>query len=446
MTKEKKSKKEDLTDLHRILDDLSLEEIDNNEKEFLISLARRIEENYGPIYKPSKEKKQPKEERKSFVLEPKVKVHHTDKTVYTKKRVNSSKEKRVKSQDLIEIEKVDSAPPEFTEIKPKTKEEKTDLEIETIKKTEEEPESKDELKEWEPVKVEEEKSDKATSFYCPHCGSKLEGEYKFCPVCGKKTFLEELDEDIEKEEEWEKVESEEEKNKVEEKLQEDKENKKKTSEKKVTMEEKENIEETKKKPEKKVETKKQKDVKDKKIEKNKKPSVEKKEEISKVETKKDSKKEKDEDVFDKPWNNAFIDLESVDDKIGELLYNNGITSLKILKDTNVKDLKKIHGIRGRLAKKIKSEVRDLEEELEDSFDKKETLKDESDEWVTVETDGYQVDDYTLYEKKVEGKDGKKRTVRFFSKKEPAEGEPIDLPKGYEVKRNKRTNVPYLKKK
>lgn len=445
MTKEKKSKKEDLTDLHRILDDLALEEINSDEKEFLISLVKRIEENYGPISKPSKEKKQTKgeskkEEVKTLVFKPKVKVYHNGKKSFPKKRINSSVDKKIKSRDLIEIEKVDSVPPEFTEVKPKTVEEKTDLETETIRT--EETKDKQELKEWEPVKVEEEKSAELTTFYCPHCGSKLEGEYKFCPVCGKKTFLEELEEDIEKEEEWEKVESEEEKTEIKEKLEEDEE----TAEEEVIDEEKESIEETKKEPEKKPDSEKTKDVDDKKQEKTKKSSVEKKIKSSEIKTEEDSKKEDKEKVFDKPWSNIFIDLESVDDKIGELLYNNGITSIKILKDTNVKDLKKIHGIRGRLAKKIKSEVRNLEEEAEESFEKKDTLKDESDEWVAVQTDGYQVDDYTLYEKKVKSKNGKKRTVRFFSKKEPDEGEPIDLPEGYEIKRNKRTNVPYLKKK
>ena len=42
--------------------------------------------------------------------------------------------------------------------------------------------------------------------------------------------------------------------------------------------------------------------------------------------------------------------------------------------------------------------------------------------------------------------GKTRIVRFFSKTEPDEGEPIELPKEYEVKENKKTGVPYIKKK
>ena len=54
-------------------------------------------------------------------------------------------------------------------------------------------------------------------------------------------------------------------------------------------------------------------------------------------------------------------------------------------------------------------------------------------------------DYTLYEKESSTKSGVKRTIRFFSKAKPENAEPIDLPKGYVVKENKKTGVPYLKK-
>jgi transcription termination factor NusA len=63
-----------------------------------------------------------------------------------------------------------------------------------------------------------------------------------------------------------------------------------------------------------------------------------------------------------------------------------------------------------------------------------------------EIKGFRYGDYTLYEKKLDTKSGKKRIVRFFSKAEPEEGNPIELPKGFEVKENKKTGLPYLKKK
>ena len=55
-------------------------------------------------------------------------------------------------------------------------------------------------------------------------------------------------------------------------------------------------------------------------------------------------------------------------------------------------------------------------------------------------------DFRLYEKDITTPAGKTRTVRFFSKKTPDEGRPISLPEDYSVKVNKRTGLPYLKKK
>jgi len=60
--------------------------------------------------------------------------------------------------------------------------------------------------------------------------------------------------------------------------------------------------------------------------------------------------------------------------------------------------------------------------------------------------GYTYKKYTLYEKKVTTKKGNKRTIRFFSKEKPDDSKPIKLPKGYKVKENKKTGVPYIKKK
>ncbi|EMR75511.1 hypothetical protein MBGDF03_00647 [Thermoplasmatales archaeon SCGC AB-540-F20] len=59
---------------------------------------------------------------------------------------------------------------------------------------------------------------------------------------------------------------------------------------------------------------------------------------------------------------------------------------------------------------------------------------------------YTQGDYTLYEKEMKTSAGKKRTIHFFSKKKPDIGEAVQLPEGYGVKINKRTKLPYLKKK
>ncbi|MFW6119901.1 MAG: hypothetical protein ACOC80_03240, partial [Petrotogales bacterium] len=59
---------------------------------------------------------------------------------------------------------------------------------------------------------------------------------------------------------------------------------------------------------------------------------------------------------------------------------------------------------------------------------------------------YKYGEYTLYKKEIKTSTGKKRTVRFFSKKKPDVGEAVPLPEGYEVKINKRNKVPYLRRK
>lgn len=55
-------------------------------------------------------------------------------------------------------------------------------------------------------------------------------------------------------------------------------------------------------------------------------------------------------------------------------------------------------------------------------------------------------EYTLYKRDVELRGGKRQTIYFFSPGKPKSGEPTDKPSGYEVKVNKRTGLPLLKKK
>jgi len=53
---------------------------------------------------------------------------------------------------------------------------------------------------------------------------------------------------------------------------------------------------------------------------------------------------------------------------------------------------------------------------------------------------FKKDEYTLYQNK------KHPHLRYFSKKKSSKGKPIDVPTGYNVKVNKKTGLPYLKKK
>ena len=56
------------------------------------------------------------------------------------------------------------------------------------------------------------------------------------------------------------------------------------------------------------------------------------------------------------------------------------------------------------------------------------------------------DGWKLYEKNMFLKGGKHQMIHFFSKGVPPSSTPCDLPHGYTVDVNKRTGVPYLKKK
>lgn len=55
-------------------------------------------------------------------------------------------------------------------------------------------------------------------------------------------------------------------------------------------------------------------------------------------------------------------------------------------------------------------------------------------------------DYTLHKRDVKLKGGKVQTIYFFAKSKPKSGKPCDMPDGYLVGVNKRTGLPYLKKK
>ena len=180
--------------------------------------------------------------------------------------------------------------------------------------------------------------------------------------------------------------------------------------------------------------------------------------------------EEDIPVIEKEDKNVDIDMDvfknipSIDDKIAKLLIDNGIISIELLKSKTIKELTKIKGIRRKIAKQIKKEVKELSEKNESTenvtYERDENpyiQEDEEEEWESFDEDkvseekieefkGFKYGDYTLYEREIETKDNKKQVVRFFSKAEPEGARPIELPEGYEVKENAKTGVPYLKKK
>jgi len=59
---------------------------------------------------------------------------------------------------------------------------------------------------------------------------------------------------------------------------------------------------------------------------------------------------------------------------------------------------------------------------------------------------YEHDGWALHTLGVNLKGGRKQTIYFFSKKKPKSGTPCDKPDDMTVGVNKRTGLPYLKKK
>ena len=212
------------------------------------------------------------------------------------------------------------------------------------------------------------------------------------------------------------------------------------------------------------------------------PKKEKTEKKKVKETKKKTKKpkkvrkEKEKEIKEEPKKseekkyNIFKDIKSIDNKIAELLLENDIDTIEKLQSKTISELVKIKGIKRKTAKEIKKELKEYPTDVEldvsndpsSSLDLQNLIEDDieeeiDEEWEYFDEDkiseeslndikGFRHKDYTLYEKTVEGPTGKVRTVRFFSKGEPDGAEPIDLPKGYEVKVNKKTGVPYLRLK
>ena len=162
----------------------------------------------------------------------------------------------------------------------------------------------------------------------------------------------------------------------------------------------------------------------------------------------------------------FKDIKAIDEDMAALLYENGFNSLDKIRSASVQDLLAIKGISKKSAKKIKKEINKIDKKAKKrerklSKEKKEVSptkkikagKKENADWESYvpdekpsEDDLYRYGEYSLYKKDIKTIHGKQRTIHFFSKKKPDVGEPVPLPDGYEVKVNKKTGLPYLKKK
>lgn len=95
-------------------------------------------------------------------------------------------------------------------------------------------------------------------------------------------------------------------------------------------------------------------------------------------------------------------------------------------------------------KKTNKETKEFEPFFEEEFEEVEE-KSKVEEKQRKE-DVYKYRGYTLYRKEIILNDGSKRIIHFFSKEEPDEGEPSSLPEGYEIKMDKKTGIPFIRKK
>jgi len=497
MQKDTKSKKNNLDKLRIVLDRPSDKHLHPEDEKHLKALSKRLkkESREDLIYiKRTPVKDQMKG---TDILKPTVMIHRKDEKKTFEFKEAEPEKKTVLHEDVYEIEKVEVEGPEFVEVKPKDiqKEEKTvektKEEFEIIEETKEETPS--ELPEWKPVDIEETKMEKPIEEKAkikeeaPKTVEKkeeilfeTEEEFKIEETHAEEKFVEAQ---IEAKEESPSIE--EKKIPAEEIKEEDLESKINAFKEIETIDEKTavllydhgftSVDDLKKASLKsltKIEGIKRKLAK--KIKKEiKKKTVETTTITSEIEAE-TLPSTIEEEI------SVFKDISCIDQKTAKLLYENGITSVDILKETPIKQLVKIKGIKRKIAKKIKKELKEAakkaeEKELyaaaEEEWELRELeehpseqvlkenpyVKETEEEWEqfyeektpeeeTEETQVYKHEDYTLYRREMKTKTGKKRFIHFFSKAEPEDAEPIELPQGYEVKVNKKTGVPYLKKK
>jgi hypothetical protein len=483
MSREKKSKVDDLVKLRKILDnssDPNIKTMISADEKALDSVRRRLT---GDTLKT-------KQQSDSFFrtfdsLEPKVTVHakiavsprlitpppkfEPSTTLpefelvspSTPARSIPSQEFLFTAEELYEVEKVDVIFPEFLEVTPKESLQKP-LETEITIKHDETPADDSNLPEWQPVEETQPAEPpishaKAAVDHIPEFEridisvnhKKVEKAVDWEPLLTKEESIEEPVEFI-------AVES------PEPQLQ--KLSKKQEREAKKTQKRKE-------KEEKRLKTFEQKKLKREKrdTELEAKQIVAEQQDIQQTLEEKPSDSEptmKVESPSIKVDLNAFKGIESIDEQTAELLYKNGYFSIENLKDATVENLVQIRGIKRKLAKQIKKEIEQnttIPDELEfvPIKQKRSVKKPKEEPKDTAEWESYPVEkilkkpsvasactheEYTLYKRVTDKQSETKTTIHFFSRDKPALGHPAQLPDGYQIAVNKKTGIPYLKKK
>jgi len=165
--------------------------------------------------------------------------------------------------------------------------------------------------------------------------------------------------------------------------------------------------------------------------------------------------------------NPFFILRSVNDDDAQLLLRHGVNTMEQLHKASIADITRT-GIKKRTAKKIKKEVtkamkpakppkkqKKPKQMKPPKIDKKtsKTLKKQEKKKTRKKikappqpSDTYSYGDYQLYKKEIKTEKGNIRTIHFFSKSKPTDGDAVSLPADFEVKVNAKTGLPYLVKK
>jgi len=483
MSREKKSKVDDLVKLRKILDnssDPNIKTMISADEKALDSVRRRLA---GDTLKT-------KPQSDSFFrtfdsLEPKVSVHakiavsprpittlptfEPSRTIPEFELVSSSTPARsipsqeflFTAEELYEVEKVDVILPEFLEVTPKEVLQKS-LETEMITEHDETPAHGSNLPEWQPVE-ETQPAEPPMSHAKSAVDHIPEFERVDIPVTPEKVEeavewepLPAKEEPIEAPVEFTAVES------PEPQLQ------------KLSKKQEREAKKTQKKKEKEAKRLKKLELKKLKREKRDKEREAKRivKEQQKVQQTPEEKPSNSEPIIkvESPQIKvdliAFKGIESIDDNIAELLYTNGYFSIENLKDATVDDLVQIRGIKRKLAKQIKKEIEQkttIPKELEfiPIKQKRGAKKPKEEPEDTAEWESYPAEEiskkpslrpvctyqeYTLYKRETGKHSGKKTTIHFFSREKPDLGHPAQLPDGYQIAVNKKTGIPYLKKK
>lgn len=138
----------------------------------------------------------------------------------------------------------------------------------------------------------------------------------------------------------------------------------------------------------------------------------------------------------------FASCNHINQETAVLLFDQGIKTVDELKQTSLETLKDIGGISDEQAEHIFHEVNKDSQKISDAQEMKEEKEVVSE---ASKQKPYQYGAYSLYKKEISIGNDKTRIVHFFSKKPPEDSQPSHLPSGYEVKVNRKTGVPFIKK-